>query len=107
MHVFGSFILQILVTDLFFFLILFCIFRDLFPVSMDGLVDEFFTRSDVDPTKQSFSLTMAEWERLCETYAYLCKLYPGLSDYNYRAPGAKNTQALAPAPGGLSVEDLK
>ncbi|XP_061191175.1 dimethyladenosine transferase 1, mitochondrial-like [Saccostrea echinata] len=80
--------------------------QDLFPPSMEGLVDELFKLSDVDPTHRSFSLTMEEWGRLCDTYADFCNEYPGLLDYNYRDPSTRHLPEKT-VPFSLNVADLK
>lgn len=82
-------------------------FRDLFPPIMSNLVDDFFKTSQVDPTKQSFRLSMEEWSRLCCAYEHLCLLNPGLIDYNYREPRAKHLLTTSPLVRTSNLHELQ
>jgi hypothetical protein len=75
---------------------------------MAGHVDELFRMSEVDPTHRSFTLTMKEWSRLCDTYANFCKEYPRLLDYNYRDPNSKRfMEETVPVSLTDNVSDVK
>uniref|UniRef100_K1Q4P1 rRNA adenine N(6)-methyltransferase n=1 Tax=Magallana gigas TaxID=29159 RepID=K1Q4P1_MAGGI len=81
--------------------------QDLFPPIMSNLVDDFFKISRVDPTKQSFRLSMEEWRELCHAYEQLCLLNPGLIDYNYREPRAKHMLTTSPLVRTSNLNELQ
>ncbi|XP_046742314.1 dimethyladenosine transferase 1, mitochondrial [Diprion similis] len=41
--------------------------------------------AEVDPTTRPFMLEVAEIDRLCTAYKYLCEKHPGIESFNYRA----------------------
>jgi hypothetical protein len=57
----------------------------LFPIDMQDLVHELFSKVDIDPELRPTMLSVEEIGSMCTIYHEMCEDNMGLFDYNYRA----------------------
>ncbi|XP_022082161.1 dimethyladenosine transferase 1, mitochondrial-like [Acanthaster planci] len=58
--------------------------ESLFPLERPDLTEEIFWKTAIDPMRRPMTLTMEEFNLLCQAYYNICLRIPGMIDYNYR-----------------------